>query len=1046
MAEGGRGGLGLRDTLPEDRTAPIPGAPDVMPRGVDSHGTDGMSGSLPGALDERYEVVRVLPGGRQARVLRVRDRATGADLVVKVYDEGAVGGEDVLSRLEDLEPPHVMRPVEVGREGGRLYEVQEYAAGGNLAEVVRRGADEGVVRQVVGQLVEALACLHARGIAHRDLKPTNVLLRQRQSDGLDLALADFGSSALPVSASRGGVVTCAYAPPEAFLSAADPAGQADAPERGGADCWALGMMTAEMLSGEHPLLGTLALDSEERIADYLAAGDLNALVRGVRDARWQELCRGLLARDPWQRWSAVDVRGWLQNADDSAAGPGPPRRQFAFVGQDYATCRDVAAAFAGEWRNAASVCRNQHSYDQLRHWILHDLGARAVADRLPAFDPDARDDVQVFRVVRSLDPDLQSFRGVRLTPASVADLARSAAVEPSGEAGEALRSLDGGRVLAAAGEADASLAAIAEAWAGAGADYVRLRRENPSLPELVDADRTWLLAAATARSGAVDVLRKRVREALRTHRLARQCRWFQQLGGLADAEGPALLAMSYLAAQAHADVAADRQVEAERAAEARRAAIAGATWGAGVGGAAGGLYLAAVLVVIGWTVALAVGCALGVAMRFVATRRLETVARRSFGGTLIAGLAGAGCAGVWLWTVNNSYQYLLAWLPGSISTPLIAGGFVAVGTILGLIGSRPEVRDTLRTDFTWRNGAITSLLLSATVSGGIVATGTLAFPRDGAGFFAAGDDLPSASERPRPDDQLDEKRPAPGDDSSPTVEVVRDCPLCPVLVTVPAGRFRMGSGAGDAESYRNERPAHTVDVARFALGRFEVTRAEYAVFVEATSRVVDEGCLGYDPRDRRRIPAAGASWSVPGFAQDDDHPVVCVSWDDAQAYVRWHSETTGREYRLPSESEWEYAARAGATSPWPWGNDRTEQCRHANGVDRTARQRFPDWRAAACSDGVVATAPVGSFAANRFGLHDMAGNAWEWVADCWHPDYAGAPGDGSAWRQGGDCSQRVLRGGSWADEPAFLRSAGRGRDGTDLRESGVGFRVAMTLD
>ena len=189
-----------------------------------------------------------------------------------------------------------------------------------------------------------------------------------------------------------------------------------------------------------------------------------------------------------------------------------------------------------------------------------------------------------------------------------------------------------------------------------------------------------------------------------------------------------------------------------------------------------------------------------------------------------------------------------------------------------------------------------------------------------------------------------------------------------------------------------------------------------------------------------------ASWRAPGFVQGDGHPVVCVSWTDAQAYVRWLSEETGKGYRLPSEAEWEYAARGGKTTSRYWGNGSSAQCAHANGADASAKRVHSGWPVASCDDGVVHTASAGSYDANAFGLFDVLGNVWEWTEDCWHGTYAGAPGDGSAWTRSGDCGLRVLRGGSWDLRPRVLRSALRDRNTTGIRVSSAGFRVSRTLD
>ena len=170
-----------------------------------------------------------------------------------------------------------------------------------------------------------------------------------------------------------------------------------------------------------------------------------------------------------------------------------------------------------------------------------------------------------------------------------------------------------------------------------------------------------------------------------------------------------------------------------------------------------------------------------------------------------------------------------------------------------------------------------------------------------------------------------------------------------------------------------------------------------------------------------------------GFFAADSHPVVCVSWEDARAYASWLSRETGEAYRLLSEAEWEYAARAGTRTRFWWDND----------IGSNRANCGDDW----CGDGYTFTSPVGSFGANAFGLHDVHGNAWEWVEDCWRDSYEGAPRDRSAWLgdQGGDCSRHILRGGSWNFLPQNLRSALRGRHGSGFRVSVYGFRVARTF-
>lgn len=279
--------------------------------------------------------------------------------------------------------------------------------------------------------------------------------------------------------------------------------------------------------------------------------------------------------------------------------------------------------------------------------------------------------------------------------------------------------------------------------------------------------------------------------------------------------------------------------------------------------------------------------------------------------------------------------------------------------------------------------------------------------------------------------------PAPGDR-------LRDCPECPELVVVPAGTFMMGSDPADPASFENERPRHQVRIPRpFAVGRTEVTIDQFAAFVAATGHRTGQGCHRRDG-DAWRLDA-GLDWSNPGYPVDPSHPVACVSWQDAQAYVAWLTSRTGRAYRLLSEAEWEYAARAGAGTGWSSTAAADGQCAFANGADQASRRHHDRWTVAACNDGHPFTAPAGSFPANRFGLQDMLGNVSEWLADCWNENYAGAPADGRP-RLTGDCSQRLRRGGSWTQTGSALRPADRHREGIDFRDYDNGFRIARPLD
>ena len=237
----------------------------------------------------------------------------------------------------------------------------------------------------------------------------------------------------------------------------------------------------------------------------------------------------------------------------------------------------------------------------------------------------------------------------------------------------------------------------------------------------------------------------------------------------------------------------------------------------------------------------------------------------------------------------------------------------------------------------------------------------------------------------------------------------RDCTECPEMVVLGSGSYRMGSADGN----ERELPVHAVTIgAPFALGKYEVTFEEWDACVRGGGCPRGEGV------------AADRGWGR------GRRPVIRVSWDDAQRYVRWLSGKTGKSYRLPSESEWEYAARSGTDTAYSWGDGIGRNRANCRGCG----SRWDDKQ----------TAPVGSFGSNGWGLHDMHGNVFEWVEDCWNVNYKGAPRDGSAWRSG-ECSVRVLRGGSWFSVPSNLRAAIRFWVTTGNRNNGVGFRVAQTL-
>jgi formylglycine-generating enzyme required for sulfatase activity len=269
------------------------------------------------------------------------------------------------------------------------------------------------------------------------------------------------------------------------------------------------------------------------------------------------------------------------------------------------------------------------------------------------------------------------------------------------------------------------------------------------------------------------------------------------------------------------------------------------------------------------------------------------------------------------------------------------------------------------------------------------------------------------------------------------LEVFQDCEACPKMVRLPAGSFRMGSPVSEAGRHADESQLIQVDVPSFAMALTELTRFDWMLFERQSGYRAASGCLTWDGDGY--IQAAHLGWRYPGFSHSNEHPAVCVSWQDAQAYARWLSSKTGHHYRLPSEREWEYAARAGTSTPYPWSGSAV--CRHANIADEALLLKHPNWKIEKCNDGHSFTAPVGSYAPNAFGLYDMHGNVMEWVQDCWSPLLLSRAGE-----QGPlNCRSRVIRGGSWDLTASYMRSAYRGKAAEANRGSGTGFRLVRTL-
>ena len=269
----------------------------------------------------------------------------------------------------------------------------------------------------------------------------------------------------------------------------------------------------------------------------------------------------------------------------------------------------------------------------------------------------------------------------------------------------------------------------------------------------------------------------------------------------------------------------------------------------------------------------------------------------------------------------------------------------------------------------------------------------------------------------------------------------QECRECPVMIGIPSGTFLMGSSAQESGRYDSEDPQHEVTIKAFALGKYDVTSEEFQTFLKQT---------GYRPASCN--PILNMGWGSPegGHAGSPYRgdlprwPAVCLDWRDAERYIDWLNDKVGAErpavaratgrYRLPTEAEWEYAARGGTKTTRWWGDAIGSGNANCNGCGSQWDNRL--------------FADVDSFAPNPFGLYGMLGNAWQWTADCWHPNYAGAPLDGSAWTEA-DCGKHVIRGGSWHNLPVFVRSAARAgseRDGGESDYSGLaGFRIARDL-
>jgi formylglycine-generating enzyme required for sulfatase activity/Tfp pilus assembly protein PilF len=271
----------------------------------------------------------------------------------------------------------------------------------------------------------------------------------------------------------------------------------------------------------------------------------------------------------------------------------------------------------------------------------------------------------------------------------------------------------------------------------------------------------------------------------------------------------------------------------------------------------------------------------------------------------------------------------------------------------------------------------------------------------------------------------------------------RDCAVCPEMIVVPSGEFLMGDAESGTRPEDGKVPQRRVRIPqRLAVGKYEITVEQFEAFVRATGYKVGKECSIWTGRQWDKRPG---SFRAAGYEQTSRHPAACLNWGDAQAYVNWLTQQSGKSYRLPTEAEWEYVARAGSTTSYYFGDDANLLCRYGNVADRSGKERYSQWTVANCSDGHVHTAPVGSYKPNAFGLFDVHGNVSEWVEDCFEPGNQVAASDNST-LVSRTCQLRVQRGGSWIGHATASRSASRLRRSPDDRYSNIGLRVVRAIN
>lgn len=542
--------------------------------------TDGAKGTMGGAwlpseLAKRFKVTKPFAArGGEADIYLVSDDY-GKQWVAKIYREGIAPKKAVLEKIRTADRRYVVRLEEFGCSDGRWWELLEYAPLGTLREVLAergRKPDPALARDVLKELAAALAHLHARDIAHRDLKPDNVLVRKREP--LELVLNDFGTASIVAGlAIRFSVTarTLAYAPPEA-------AGTLTMDEKGrtvnkssvehSGDYWSLGMILVEIVTGSHPFCHV----DEAAIGRRLATMDTDDLSEAVVDPAWRKLCRGLLRRDPKHRWGAGQVDQWLRDPNDPSLKVaaeerplGTPAPGFRFQGREYATPQQLAAAMSQHWEGAESLWKERNN--ELRAWLEHDLGHVALAAALKAIDlkKALNLDAQLFLALSALDPkQLPRFRGRELS-SNVLATAVEQALGGDPAARDWLDRLHTAAVLRSIVPETAEakrLRQIGNEWFTNVSEYQGLesdlRHRGASVQQLDTAALTTLLACSIPVPSVVKELRKRAEQAITADALKQE--WFKRMGSGRKATAAALLVIPQVAGFAALD-ARERRYE-----------------------------------------------------------------------------------------------------------------------------------------------------------------------------------------------------------------------------------------------------------------------------------------------------------------------------------------------------------------------------------------------------------------------------------------------------------------------------------------------------